>query len=306
MISRGKKKTLVFAHDAGGAEVVAAYLARRKRKMRFSAYVAGPAARVFRRWRVPFKKAPTTRERIAKIIARGGSIIRVLTGTGWMTRIELMAIEEAKRRRIPTAAYLDSWVNYRERFGYPKRGWQNHVPDELWVGDTAAFGLAKKYFPHTPIRHVPNQYFKNITTRYRMHSFKRTKKKVILIMRAASRIAETLQTGVLKKMDRANMHCTVRVRLHPADERARFEKICARWQGVETEKSHDIDIVNDIRRARLVIGPETVALVSALLLKIPTVRIVPRGEKAFLPFKEIRKVASVKQVLGAVRKAVRH
>ena len=40
--------------------------------------------------------------------------------------------------------YLDHWMNYRERFGYPSQGWQKNVPAELWVGDSHALTLVKK------------------------------------------------------------------------------------------------------------------------------------------------------------------
>jgi len=64
-------------------------------------------------------------------------------------------------------SFIDHWVNYRERFGYPLKNWKNNLPDEIWAGDKYAFLIAKKLFNKIlPIKLVKNPYFKEIKNKY--------------------------------------------------------------------------------------------------------------------------------------------
>lgn len=284
--SRGAKKQLVvFARDAGGAEVLAAFMKRNARSLRPIVYATGPASAVFTRERIRYSAVRRPND-VTRILARHGKV-RTLFGTGAGT-FELVALKEAKRRRLHTAAYLDSWIQYRERFGYPARGWRKNLPDELWVGDNAARRLARKYFKRTHIRLMPNRYLAEVTARYKAR--KKSADKSTLFMSAAGPLSETLLNDFLHVCVKRGVQNTVRVRLHPEDDSARFKRILKRFGHVHTELSREKDIVKDLVRARVVVGPETVALVPAHLVGIKTIRIVPRGEKSFLPFPRIRTV----------------
>ena len=65
----------------------------------------------------------------------------VLCSTGTSSDYEKRAMYLAKKHKKKTIAYIDHWVQYRERFLI-----NNKIirPDEIWVSDTYALLLAKK------------------------------------------------------------------------------------------------------------------------------------------------------------------
>ena len=62
----------------------------------------------------------------------------------------------AKNKNKKLIAYLDHWVNYRERFIYKKKIIQ---PNEIWVSDHFALNAAKKIFKKIPIKLKKNYYY---------------------------------------------------------------------------------------------------------------------------------------------------
>lgn len=292
MSLRPKKSPLfVFAHDAGGAEILAAYVRANAQTRRFHVYAAEPALAIFRREGVTVKKL--MHANLKKIVAacRGKS---ALLGTGHPKSLERAVLRELKRRGIQTASYIDSWTNYRERFGYPRAGWKKNLPDEIWAGDLPALTMAKRYFAHMCTRLVPNQYFAAITSRYRSRARTAHRPRGILYMSAAARLSEKLLSDFLAECSRLKIKSLIRVRMHPENQRARYERIIRRIRDVRTELSSEKDIVNDLLRAGVVVGPETNALVAALLTGLKTIRIVPKGKKHFLPFRKIIRVSDAR------------
>lgn len=133
----------VVAYDAGGAEVISAYLRQcAYNDVMFS--LGGPAVSVFaRNWSSSELASPQE-------IIRGSSW--VLTGTGWQSKLEWFAIRDAVIAGKRVVSFLDNWVNYVERF------WRDGMsvrPDEIWVTDAKAEGLARTAFPETIVRLVP-------------------------------------------------------------------------------------------------------------------------------------------------------
>lgn len=139
----------VVAHDAGGAEVLSSYV--RRQGLRCIYVLQGPACKVFERKLGDIKTLPLD------------DAIReadwVLCGTSWQSELEFDAIKLARSLGKRSVAFLDHWVNYRERF---ERKGELNLPDEIWVGDPIAAELARKIFCETPIRLVENPYFMDI------------------------------------------------------------------------------------------------------------------------------------------------
>ncbi|MEX6775736.1 hypothetical protein [Limnospira fusiformis] len=142
-------KVCVVSHDAGAAEVLASYIFQNNFEGLF--VLAGPAIKVFER-------------RMGKIkIANLEEAIRscdwCLCGTSWQSDLEWQAIRQARDAGKRVVAFLDHWVNYRERF---IRQGTSHFPDEIWVGDVYAQNIASQIFVDIPIKLVENPYFKDI------------------------------------------------------------------------------------------------------------------------------------------------
>ena len=164
--------------------MLAAYIRKHFRNYNFHIYAGDPALRIFRRERLPSKKL--TRMNINRVISAHREDFALL-GTGRPVSLELAALKEIKRHHMMAAAYIDSWTNYRERFGYPRSGWQRNLPKEIWTGDSSALALAKQYFRTIRIRFVPNQYFANVVSTYRARARRPQKSPGILYTCAAGR-----------------------------------------------------------------------------------------------------------------------
>jgi hypothetical protein len=63
-----KKKYVIIVHDAGAAEIIAAYLVHERDKLDVHAFIAGPAVNVFRREGVSYKKVPNGKSRIMELM----------------------------------------------------------------------------------------------------------------------------------------------------------------------------------------------------------------------------------------------
>lgn len=139
----------IVTHDAGGAEILSSLM--RQYNLCAPIAVSGPAIQIFAR-KVPNAK----RMELMEVIHRCDWL---LSGTGWQSEFELDAIDAARAAGKRAVAFLDHWVNYRERF---VRGPRLCLPDELWVGDEYAQSMAQEYIPEVPVRLVGNPYLDEI------------------------------------------------------------------------------------------------------------------------------------------------
>lgn len=288
---RNKPPVLVVTCDAGGAEVIAAYVKKHAHERDFHSYVAGPAVRIFRRLKLPSHLIRDSRSEIARVVrAHAGSQYVLLGLPGWMTSIELRALTEAKEIGLKTIVYFDSWALYREVFGYPKRGWQKNLPDGIWVGDRYAYARVAKEFSHIPVCLVPNEYFKTETSRYRKMKHLR-KADSILFTSTVGRDSHELLKHVLQVVARKKKSTCVRVRYHPADDRHRYDTLLHEYRPrVRIEESREKDIIRDLLHARVVVGTETVAMAVSILCGVRTFSLVKKGMHAMLPFKGIERI----------------
>jgi hypothetical protein len=112
---------------------------------------AGPAELIFR------LKCPQ-----AEFLSLDEALARtswVLCGTGWQSNFERHAIALGRALGKKTVAFLDHWVNYRERF---YEGERSVLPDEIWVGDIDAERIARALFDQTPVLLQPNPYVEDL------------------------------------------------------------------------------------------------------------------------------------------------
>jgi hypothetical protein len=139
----------VVAHDAGGAEILSSFI--RQQGLECQYVLAGPALKIFQR-----KLGPINSQLLPDAIRNSDWL---LCGTSWQSDLEWQAIETARTQGKRSVAFLDHWVNYRERF---VRGGETHLPDEIWVGDTLAETMARRLFPELVIRLIENPYFADL------------------------------------------------------------------------------------------------------------------------------------------------
>lgn len=140
---------LVVAHDAGGAEVLSSYI--RQEKLDCIYVLEGPAKEIFRK-----KLGVNTCLSLSDAIYKAS---KVLCGTSWQSSLEFNAIKLAKLNGKQSIAFIDHWINYKDRF---EMNGESLLPDEIWVGDEIAKSIASEVFPSVPISIKENPYFKDI------------------------------------------------------------------------------------------------------------------------------------------------
>lgn len=295
MPHRNKKVVLVVVHDAGAAEIIAGYVRSQLKHKAFMCFASGPAAKIFRREHISFSRIAEAT--VARIIRAHSDAAYMLTGTAWMTHIEPLAITEAKKVGLKTVVYLDSWGDYRMRFGYPRSSWKKILPGEFWVGDKDALLLARKQFAHARIQLVPNQYTRAVLAAYR--KTKKNRNSVLFLSRRAPAAGRILKE-LLKELSIRVAPPPIIIRLHPAENKTRYNAVIKKYGGfLQIEKSH-AGLESDLARARTVIGLETAAMAISMQLGITTIRVMPPGTKALLPQRSIISVSSVRRALPLI------
>lgn len=222
-----KKIALIVSHDAGAAEIIAAWTSKNINHYNFYFELAGPAKKIFERqlkYKTNIKPLPET------LLPDF-----VLTGTGWASTHEIDNIAYWNSLNVHTATYLDHWVNYKSRF---IRNGELHLPNEIWVGDSSAKKIADNIFPQIKIRLVENLYLKNTIEKVlKLKKISPQKKNNALFLceplsknTAASNCGsgELLEVTLLKKaIQYINEQCPelskLRIRLHPAESIEKYQ-----------------------------------------------------------------------------------
>lgn len=124
----------ICCHDAGGANLVAAWVAAAA-SQDFRICVDGPARTIFS------NAVPRRVTEPLSAVLDGAQCL--LSSSGWSSALEHQARVEAKRRGMPVLAVLDHWVNYRMRF---IRDEVESLPDVLIVTDREAAAMAAATF----------------------------------------------------------------------------------------------------------------------------------------------------------------
>ncbi|MDD5547607.1 MAG: hypothetical protein PHN74_01740 [Candidatus Pacebacteria bacterium] len=298
---RNKEKILVFCHDAGGAEIISSYIKHNLDKYDFICLPIGPAKAVFAKkklnYLIPKQKNPY------KYLALK-DLKMVLLGTSWINFEWLKLIEKAKKMGIKAVVYLDHWMNYRGRFkaNYSEK----NFPSEFWTGDKHAFYLAKKVFPDRMVKLEPNCYFKDIKKEFKNKkgAYKGRANKVLFLSdptsvfwkRAKIRFNEMDLLGkILKCLSDKNKEREVIIRFHPSDDRTKYKEILKKYSGrVKIIKSSNKDILDDIVKAGIVIGLESMSQVISYLCGKKTISCSFNPKrKCTLPFPGIIKIENL-------------
>lgn len=275
----------VVSHDAGGAEILACYIAQNG--IDCCLVLDGPATGVFKR-RLGMVEHSSLEEALA-------SCAWCLTGTSWQSDLEWRAIEEARRvgRRVVT--FLDHWVNYAERF---VRNGVQHLPDEIWVGDEEAHALARQHFPRIPIMLVPNPYFARVKQEIAQHEARKPRKSgsgmsVLFVCENISEHAR-LRHGDVRYWGYTEFDALeyffsrienigtpidrVILRPHPSDPPGKYSSLIAAHAPL-AEPSSGKALLEEIAECDIVAGCESMALVVALLAKRRVLCAVPPGKR---------------------------
>ena len=289
-------RCLIASYDAGGAEVVSAWV-KKNPDNEYSFLVAGPALSIFSR------KIPELS--VLKIDGvEWNSVDIAVTGTGWSSDLEREALEEAKRNGVMTVAVLDHWVNYRERFGYPGEDWLGNLPDEVWCLDEYAYDLCRELgFPAGRLRIKENEYYNEIRTEATGAYSGKRYAYLYLCEPVAEQMTKdhgdamflgytefTAMRSFFETLSSVvEAGTTVLVRKHPSEES--YEKYA--WIIDEYKMRFEIDysesarLLDDIVSCDTIVGCESMAMVTAVILKKPVYTLLFGNSVCRLPFREI-------------------
>jgi hypothetical protein len=275
-------KVLIVAHDAGGAEILASYVAHNSLHCKF--VLEGPAVSVFKR-KFGDIQVCTLDEGIS-------DCNWCLCGTGWQSNLEWQAIGECQNSGINVVAFLDHWINYEARF---IRNDITHLPNEIWVGDEDAEKIAKSLFLNIPIKLLPNPYFEDIKKQLsEIEMVSKNKDKSDHFLFVCENISDHCQLKYgdprflgytefdaisflmdnIKNLSKKSKKVTIRP--HPSDPPGKYKTVLD-FYGDIAILSEGRTLIEDIVNADIVVGCESVAMVVGLLANKKVISSIPEG-----------------------------
>ena len=250
---RDKETVAVVCHDAGGANVIIAWLKNTNFILR--PYMEGPAKVL---WETAFPNIAV----YGSLEAAIGSASTVIAGTGWASDLEFEAVRYARDQGINSISVLDHWVNYESRF---IRGGIEILPNTILVCDEFAYRYARLAFPGITIEKINNYYIDGLVAQV-------GSKRGNGILFVSEPIRETRHTEYLSEFtvldfikDNINVlkiEKKITIRPHPSDHPGKFLEYVK--TNNEFELSDNFELSRDIAMCELVLGLESMALVVAL------------------------------------------
>jgi hypothetical protein len=285
----------VVAHDAGGAEILSSYL--RKTRLPACLTLDGPALKIFERKLGALQLFP-----LEQAIAKSS---QVLCGTSWQSNLEFEAIQQAHATQKHSIAFIDHWVNYRERF--IRSGVTCH-PDEIWVGDAIAAKIACEEFAHVPVKVVGNPYLEDIHAELKGLATHRASPDGVVVLYVCEPVSEhaLLRYGdrrhfgyveeealefFLDNLDALRVKVgRIRIRPHPSEISGKYDWV-ARDYNLPIEIVGKETLVQDIAASDVVVGCESMAMVVGLLANKRVISCIPpNGPPCRLPHPQIEKL----------------
>ncbi len=285
---------VIVSHDAGGAEILSSWALHSQEP--YCLVLDGPAVGIFRR-----KLGDCEFLGLDEAIERSDW---VLCGTSWASDLERNAIRKARLAGKKVVAYLDHWVNYKERFQDDR---PSCYPVELWVGDHYAYDIAVKEIPGVPIQLHENPYVEDLKKRFKtlhleFHTETFNAANVLYVCEPIKEHA-FLQHGnerywgyteddairyFFEHIDLLGIEAPkVSIRLHPSENKGKYDWALNYAQN-RVSISAEPDLLKDILLADVVVGCTSMAMFVGILAEKRVVSVIPPGgEACSIPYKEI-------------------
>lgn len=305
----------LVAHDAGGANVLAALARRQGSDMDWSVLVAGPARGILSALTTGSHdlEADVSTADLACLL-QALAVDGVLTGTGWQSCLERNSIQAARQLGLPVCSVLDHWVNFRERFGYPGP-WLENLPDRVLVGDAYALAQARAdSFPEACLGTVENPYLAAFASCARVNRPPRSAyRQQLLFLGEPLAIdfagagyggAATLLDVAAQVVDLALAQPGIDlvVRAHPSEPLSRYDflRIHPKSDHITLHGASEIPLEQDIEAADVVVGMSSMALLAAAAAGCRTLAYLPEGIGQALPHREIHRCRTPAEFTAAL------
>jgi hypothetical protein len=286
----------VISHDAGGAEILSSYV--RQEGMECLFVLVGPARSIFER-----KLGRIATSTLDEVIRKSTSMI---CSTSWESDIEVQAIKLSRTLGKRSVAFLDHWVNYRERF---TRCGEIVLPDEIWVGDHMAKAMATDVFLNVPIKLIENPYLKDIKREFNsIQTYSPSRSGSISVLY----VCEPISTHALLRYGNAHHWGYVEddalryfllnisalnkpvervvIRPHPSEANDKYSWVQQEFK-LPILLGGTCPLVEEIAESDVIVGCESMALVVALSIGKKVLSCIPpNGRTCVLPHTEIVKL----------------
>lgn len=282
----------IASHDAGGAEILSSLVRRNGLKPIY--ILDGPAKDIFGKKLGPIE--------VISIDEAVESASMLLCSTSWQSDLEVTSIKKFKNAKKRSIAFIDHWVNYQERFS---RNGQINLPDEIWVGDTISFSLARGVFQNIDIRLVDNPYFLDINEEVSLMEKKNRNSDGLCVLyvtepikdHAKLRYGDERYWGYVEEEALRyflnNLYAlgknvsNICIRPHPSEVRDKYNW-AAKEFNLPISISNDNTLLCDIAGSDVVVGCESMAMVIGLIASKTVISCIPPGGRAcVLPHSEI-------------------
>ncbi|PCH54299.1 MAG: hypothetical protein COC22_00400 [Flavobacteriaceae bacterium] len=283
---------LVVCHDAGGAEVVSAWV-RRNPDYQYRFILDGPAVKIFKGKITGLEIADCSD--LAQLIDQSAM---VLTGTSWASDLEKKAIKYSKERQVNVTSFLDHWCNFPDRFQYDG---VLVLPDEIWVGDTYAQRIAAEQFPDIPVRLIENPYMMDIRAEIDQCGGKQVNGNSccnilyvcepvsVHALKESGRVdavgytefeAMDLFISHLQRLDHSDREIRVRIRSHPSEPMDKYADYAKMYsEGLEITVGKESSLIADCAWSDMVVGMNSMALIIALEVRRKVFCCIPGHSK---------------------------
>lgn len=245
-------------------------------------------------------------------------------GTGWQIKVEEPFVRWAKIRGVVSVAFLEHWINYRERFGYPDKDWKYNLPDWVAVGDEVALQLAKD-LGFERLLYVRNYYFDEIRSGASrqgvddgdVSSGVEWEPFCLFVSEPVSEGAERLYGDrnywgfseidaieiLLQHFEKISHQFDVKnffLRFHPSENPNKYAELLRRYPSILSLQSpFEIALMKAILHSNVVMGFTSMALFNAYLGGNPVISFIPSEKMpCVLPIPQCCKTVNIEQLLA--------
>lgn len=314
------KRILVAAHDPGGSNVIGPIIARLAgQAQQYSLVLAllGPA-----RQRISasgsniiavdlpalptpgFPNEQSTREESVAALLDQLQVDIIFTATSYNSNLERLFLKHAQKRRIPSAAIIDYWANYIERFTLDGN---RYFPDILFVTDQKMAEGVHRVHPPSQIIVSGNPHLRELAEAHASSDAQAHQKQKKRRYRFFSEnihhyfphrpITEfSMVADLVRFLADRDLPIEFLVRPHPMESHAPWEKFFADFSSQYNLRAVTLGLDTDpfpkvLTDRFIAIGITSMALLETTVCNIPTFSYqigLPETGYLFLPFAEYR------------------
>ena len=280
----------ISSNDAGGAELLSEYVVKNKNEYMF--FLSGPAIKIFQK-KIKGLKISNFKKSFNKLD-------KVISSTGWATKNEIKIISYCKKKKLKVCAYLDHWVNYKERFLINKK---LVLPDEIWVSDNYALKIAKDVFKKkVKIKKIKNYYFEKAANFFerKKNSIKSNKEQKVLYLcepiddhhKKKFYTEKKCINLFFEKINKIKNIKKITFRPHPYEKLTKYNWVLdSKRYNINIKKSNDL--LSEILKSNIIVGCNTVALYLAVLANKKVYTSIPQGYVCEVPSKKIHYLSKI-------------